>query len=148
MTLNSTDLNCVGPLTHRPFLSRWLWQDDAVCGRLKPQMSRTSNRGSQRPEALGCSRVSCSLYIATLYYWYVTAVAYSVVSNSFETPTDCSPPGSSVHGISQARKWSGSPFPSPGNLPDPGQVSCIGRLILYHGATGEAQCFILYYPSV
>ena len=33
---------------------------------------------------------------------------------------DCSPPGSPVHGISQARIWSGLPFPSPGNLPNPG----------------------------
>ena len=32
---------------------------------------------------------------------------------------DSSPPGSSVHGISQARK-NGLPFPSPGNLPDSG----------------------------
>jgi len=29
---------------------------------------------------------------------------------------DCSPPQSSVHGISQARYWSGLPFPSPGDL--------------------------------
>ena len=29
---------------------------------------------------------------------------------------DCGPPGSSVHGILH---WSGLPFPSPGNLPDP-----------------------------
>ena len=33
---------------------------------------------------------------------------------------DYSPPGSSVHGISQARYWSGLPFPPPGDLPDPG----------------------------
>ena len=33
---------------------------------------------------------------------------------------DCSPPGSSVHGILQARNWSGLPFPSPEDLPDPG----------------------------
>ena len=33
---------------------------------------------------------------------------------------DCSPPGSSVHGISQQEYWSGLPFPSPGNLPNPG----------------------------
>ena len=32
---------------------------------------------------------------------------------------DCSPPGSSVHGISQAIRWSGLPFPSPGDLPAP-----------------------------
>ena len=35
-------------------------------------------------------------------------------------PMDCSPPGSSVHGILQARNWSGLPFPTPGDLPNPG----------------------------
>ena len=33
---------------------------------------------------------------------------------------DCSLPGSSVHGILQAKYWSGFPFPSPGDLADPG----------------------------
>ena len=33
---------------------------------------------------------------------------------------DFSLPGSSVHGIFQARYWSGLPFPSPRALPDPG----------------------------
>ena len=35
-------------------------------------------------------------------------------------PTDCSLPGSSVRGIPRQESWSGSPFPSPGDLPDPG----------------------------
>ena len=35
-------------------------------------------------------------------------------------PMDCSPPGSSAHTIPQARILGGLPFPSPGNLPDPG----------------------------
>ena len=35
-------------------------------------------------------------------------------------PMDCSLPGSSVHGISRQEYWSGLPFPSPGDLPDPG----------------------------
>ena len=35
-------------------------------------------------------------------------------------PTDCNLPGSSVHGISQQEYWSGLPFPSPGDLSDPG----------------------------
>ena len=59
-------------------------------------------------------------------------------------PKDCSPPGSSVSGISQARilEWvaisfsKGSPWPR-----DWTQVSCgsyIGRRILYHWATWEA----------
>ena len=53
--------------------------------------------------------------------------------------TSCSPSGSSVHGISQARLLSGLSFPSPGDLPDPGIepaspafISCFGRLVLYH----------------
>ena len=33
---------------------------------------------------------------------------------------DYSPPSSSVHGILQQEYWSGLPFPSPGDLPDPG----------------------------
>ncbi|CAI9177398.1 unnamed protein product [Rangifer tarandus platyrhynchus] len=35
-------------------------------------------------------------------------------------PKDCSPPGSFVHGIFQQKYWSRLPFPSPGDLPDPG----------------------------
>ena len=35
-------------------------------------------------------------------------------------PVDCSLPGFSVHGILRARYWSGLPFPSPGDFPDPG----------------------------
>ena len=35
-------------------------------------------------------------------------------------PMDCSPPGSSVHGILQARVLEGLPLPSPGDLPNPG----------------------------
>ena len=35
-------------------------------------------------------------------------------------PKDCSPPGSSVKGIFQARILDGLPCPPPGNLPDPG----------------------------
>ena len=33
---------------------------------------------------------------------------------------DCSPPGSSVHGIFQAKYWSGVPFPTPGDISDSG----------------------------
>ena len=38
----------------------------------------------------------------------------------FCDPVDCGPPGSSVHGLSQARILEWVPFPSPGDLPDPG----------------------------
>ena len=34
-------------------------------------------------------------------------------------PVDCSPPGSSIHGISQQEYWSGLPCPPPRDLPNP-----------------------------
>ena len=41
------------------------------------------------------------------------------MSNSCD-PLDCSLSGSSVHGMLQQECWSGLPFPSPGDLPNPG----------------------------
>ena len=35
-------------------------------------------------------------------------------------PMDCSPPGSSVHGIPRQEYWSELTFPAPGDLPAPG----------------------------
>ena len=48
-------------------------------------------------------------------------------------PMDYSPPGSTVHGISQARILEWVAIPPPRNLPDSGiePVACIGRWILY-----------------
>ena len=54
---------------------------------------------------------------------------------------DCSPQGSSVQGISQARKlkWVAISFPRRSSQPrDQTQVSFIGKQILYHWATKEA----------
>ena len=54
---------------------------------------------------------------------------------------DLSPPGSSVHGISQARilEWFAISFSRGLSQPrDQTQISCIGRQILYHWATWEA----------
>ena len=51
-----------------------------------------------------------------------------------ENPMDCSPPGSSTQGFSRQEYWSGLPFPSPGDLLDPGiePGSPVCRKILYH----------------
>ena len=49
-------------------------------------------------------------------------------------PMDCSPPGSSVHGISQARilEWVVTSFSRGSSQPrDRTRISCIGRWILY-----------------
>ena len=50
-------------------------------------------------------------------------VCYCSVTNSCPTlcdPVDCSPPGSSVHGILQARALEWVAMPSSRDLPDPG----------------------------
>ena len=57
---------------------------------------------------------------------------------------DCSTPGSSVHGILQARIWSGLPFPSPGDFPNPGiepGSSCIAGGFFTSWGTGGAYQF-------
>ena len=66
---------------------------------------------------------------------------------------DCSTPGFSVHGISQARilEWVAISFPRGSLQPrDQTRVSCIGRRILYHWATREANIinYIIIYPSI
>ena len=43
----------------------------------------------------------------------------------FCDPMDCNPPSSSLHGIFQAEYWSGLPFPSPGDLLNPGDSTSI-----------------------
>ena len=62
-------------------------------------------------------------------------------------PMDCSPPGSSVHGISQARtlEWV-TVFFSRGSLQprDGTPFSCIGRWVLYDWATREAPHTYIY----
>ena len=69
------------------------------------------------------------------------AVVQSLSSVWLWDSMECSPPGSSVHGISQARilEWVAMSS-SRGYSPPRDQtcVSCIGRRILYHWATREA----------
>ena len=47
-------------------------------------------------------------------------VSHSIMFNSLYHSLDCNLPGSSVHGIFQARILEGLLFPLPGDLPDPG----------------------------
>ena len=49
-------------------------------------------------------------------------IFHCLVTLSFPTlidTMDCSPPGSSVHGIFRQKYWSGLPFSPPGYVPDP-----------------------------
>ena len=51
---------------------------------------------------------------------HVLACATAQSCLTLGDPMDCGPPGSSVQGILQVKYLSGLPFPSPGDLPDPG----------------------------
>ena len=74
----------------------------------------------------------------------VCCCCLAVKSCLFCDPLDCSPPGFSVHGISQARtvEWAAISFSRGSSQPRDrtcvSYVSCIGRQVLYHWATREA----------
>ena len=62
-------------------------------------------------------------YTCVYIYIHIYTSEVKVVAQLCPTlcdPMDCSLSGSSVHGIFQARVLEGLPFPSPGDLPDPG----------------------------
>ena len=77
--------------------------------------------------------------------------SHSVVSDSWD-PMDCSPTGSSVCGISQARVWVGCHVLSQGDLPNPETepVSSALQKILYQWATGWVKNWlqILAWPLI
>ena len=49
--------------------------------------------------------------------------------------------------FSRQEYWSGLPFPTPRDLPNPRDLTCIGRQILYHSATGEALILISHHQN-
>ena len=62
-------------------------------------------------------------YYIYIYMYFICACIYAKSLQSYPTlcnPVNCILPGPSVHGISQARVMERVPFPSPGDLPDPG----------------------------
>ena len=79
-----------------------------------------SNMGSEDKNISGVC-----LYKITYNVLWTVPQFYVLCAKSLQScltlcgPTDCSPPGSSVHGILQARLWSGLLHPAPGNLPHP-----------------------------
>ena len=69
--------------------------------------------------------------------------AFSVVSYLFVTPWIVARQAPLSMGFSKQEHWSGLPFPSPGDLPDPGiKPPYHGRQVLYHWVTWETQGWI------
>ena len=75
---------------------------------------------SHHTEALGFNTQIVCVCVCVCVCARVRARAQSLSRIRLCNSMHCSMPGSSVYGISQQEYWSGLPFPSPGNLPDPG----------------------------
>ena len=60
------------------------------------------------------------VFLLQSLYWSILLCLVAELCPAPCNPMDCSAPGSSIHGISQQEYWSVLPFPSPGDLPDPG----------------------------
>ena len=82
--------------------------------------------------------------VHTSYYTYIFIHIVTVVQLLsrvwfFVTPWTVARQAPLFMELSRQEYWSGLPFPSPGDLPNPGIscVCCIGRRILYRCATGK-----------
>ena len=98
-----------------------------------------------KPENAVCTHMEASSSLSTSLLISTCMHAQLLSHVWFCNPTDCSLPGSSVCGISQARilEWVAiSFFRGSSRLRDQSHVFCVsssGRQILYHWATWEAQ---------
>ena len=108
-------------------------------------MGSLASLPSGPPRSFLVRKVSLTLRMRSMWSYCCYLVAKSCLTLC--SPMGCSPPGSSVHGISQARilEWAAiSSSRESSQLRDGTCVSCISRQILYHWATREAQ-FVIYY---
>ena len=81
----------------------------------------------------GRDRVHQQLCCSRIYF---TCFAQSLICVQHCGPMDCSPPGSSVHGVSQQESWRGGHFLLQGIFPTQGSpfICCIGRRIPHPGS--------------
>ena len=97
--------------------------------------------------------VSVCIYMCVYTHTYIHTMEYCVHAQSCLTlwdSMDCSPPGSSVHGIFQPRilEWVAISSPRGSSWPrNQTCISCIGRQTLYHWATEPPGKLTLEYYS-
>ena len=118
----------------------------------------TTSTEKERDWQLPLTNLSLSIYVCNIYNpgantgqhfplkMYCVCTSAQSLSHVllFWDPMDCSSPGSSVHGILQARilEWVAIFFSRGSSQPRDGKrVSCIGRRVLYHWATRENFAF-------
>ena len=101
---------------------------------------------SKAPWSLARNRLSEAVYTHTHTHTHTHSCIYICCLVAQSCPTlcnsvDCSPPGSSVHGLLQARtlEWVAISFSRRSScLRDWTRVSCIDRWVLYHWAIKDA----------
>ena len=117
---------------------------DVTCMLLLPLKETCLLTYKQRFRVIVCDDFSLIIKASRNSFHYPLSYLCMLSRPTLCNPTDCSPPGSSVHGIPQARilEWvailssRGSSWPRDGT-----HVSCsfcIGRWVLYFWATWEA----------
>ena len=114
--------------------------------RLGPSQDFNDTQSRNEAGKLG-SNICCALHdsaifippcfpVFTVHLGYECMCVFQVTSAvSLCNPMDCSPPGSSVHGILQEEYWSGLSCPPLRDLPDPGIEST--SLCLLHWQAGS-----------
>ena len=105
---------------------------------------------------LASTHILCSIEIPHSLGFRGLVVGSGLVSKlcpTLVTPWNvaCQTPLFSVHGISKQEYWSGLPFPSPGNRPDPGikpwsLALQVDSLLSHQGRPSEAWGEIFFWP--
>ena len=154
-------------------MDRWLTNGKELEGRVSPSVvlgtswiTITKSEGELK-ESPGCQHLNFSKYskehlcsrsvrlavargVCSVGVWPCSAA--QVFLTLCYRPMDCSPPGSSNRGISQARmlEWVAISFSRGSSWPidqtHVSFISCIGRWILYHWATWEAPVWVCFIP--
>ena len=117
-----------------------------------PCMEYGLNLWSSTSEELKSSATFSTVYnVIILNLWFFTVCVFTQLCLTLYDTTNCSPPGSSVHRIFQARKWMGLSFSPPGDPPHLKIksyiccVSCFARQIFYPFTNWRKKITMLYH---
>ena len=108
------------------------------CTSLSEHLSASGKKDYESHSLLQTQSLQKLVCFNEIYFHCVHACSVAQACSVLCDPIDCSPPGSSVHGIPQARilQWIAMPFSWGSCQPRDGAciscISCIDRRVLYH----------------